>query len=105
MESGTTLAPLLFCWYSTFWHCLILTFFSVSLPQKIITLTTPFMGIQFLDVVPGLSAYGFGHGEISSDIKAGARAMECEQELAFFALSIFLSLVLFRLIHLQIHLK
>lgn len=82
-----------------------LDLFSVSLPQKIITLTTPFMGIQFLDVVPGLSAYGFGHGEISSDIKAGARAMECEQELAFFALSIFLALVLCSLIHLQLLLK
>ena len=82
-----------------------LNLFSVSLPQKIITLTTPFMGIQFLDVVPGLTCYGFGQGEISSDIKSGALAMECEAELTYFALSIFLALVLCSMIHLQLLVK
>lgn len=82
-----------------------LNLFSVSLPQKIITLTTPYMGIQFLDVVPALTDYGFGRGEISSDIKFGALAMECEPELTYFALSIFLALVLCSGIHLQLLVK
>jgi len=82
-----------------------LDLFSVSLPQKIITLATPFMGIQFLDVVPGLSGYGFGRGEISTDIKSGALAMGCERELAFYALSVFLALVLCSIIHLQFLIK
>ena len=82
-----------------------LDLFSVSLPQKIITLTTPYMGIQFLDVVPALTDFGFGQGEISYDIKRGALAMECESELTFFALSIFLALVLCSAIHLQLLIK
>ena len=82
-----------------------LNLFSVSLPQKIITLTTPYMGIQFLDVVPELTAYGFGQGEISADIKFGALAMNCEKELTYFALSIFLALVLCSTIHLQLLIK
>ena len=63
------------------------------------------MGIQFLDVVPALTDFGFGQGEISYDIKRGALAMECESELTFFALSIFLVLVLCSAIHLQLLIK
>jgi len=82
-----------------------LNLFSVSLPQKIIALTTPYMGIQFLDVVPALTDYGFGQGEISSDIKSGALAMGCGEELTYFALAIFLALVLCSAIHLQLLVK
>lgn len=76
--------------------------FAVSLPQKIITLVTPFLGMQFLDVVPHLTPYGFGRGEISYDIKIGAAVLGCEAELSVFALSLFSALILCSIIHLQL---
>ena len=79
-----------------------LNLFSVSLPQKIITLATPFLGMQFLDVTPGLTGYGFGRGEISQDIKSMAAVMGCEPELSFYSLSLFAALVLCSAIHLRL---
>lgn len=71
-----------------------LNLFSVSIPQKIITFVVPFVGMQFLDVTPGLTGYGFGRGEISSDIKIAALIMGEESELTIYCLTLF-SVLLF----------
>lgn len=78
-----------------------LNLFSVHLGQKALTLAMPFVGIQFLDLVPQLTCYGFGNGEVSSDIKSAALVMGREEELAILAGALFCAVVLCSLINLQ----
>ena len=59
--------------------------FSVKMGQKISILGSLLMGIQWLDVMPRLSAYGFGRGEISMDVKMFALVMDEEGILTLFA--------------------
>lgn len=46
--------------------------------------------IQSMDVMPGLTAWGFGRGEISMDIKTSAMILGCESLLRGFCVMIFL---------------
>lgn len=41
-------------------------------------LTVFLLGLQWLDVVPALTAYGFGHGELSMEVKLVAAFLEAE---------------------------
>ena len=59
--------------------------FSVSMPNKTLLVGSLLMSIQWLDVMPLLSAYGFGGGEISMDIKKAAEFMGEEYLLGLFA--------------------
>lgn len=82
-----------------------LNLFSVSIPQKIITFVIPFIGMQFLDVTPGLTNYGFGRGEISSDIKIAALIMGGEPELTVYCLTLFSVLLFCSILHFQLLLR
>lgn len=61
--------------------------FSVSMLNKILLVASLLMGIQWLDVIPSLSEYGFGRGEISMDVKMASRFIGEEQLLTVFACS------------------
>ena len=65
-----------------------LDLFSVSMWNKLIMVFTLLMSFQCLDVVPGLTQYGFGRGEVSMDVKSGAGLMGQEPALRIFAVSI-----------------
>ena len=53
--------------------------FSVSMINKVLLVGTMLLGIQWLDVMPMLTPYGFGRGEISMDVKKAAEFIGEEQ--------------------------
>lgn len=59
--------------------------FSVSMIHKLLLVGTLLMSIQWLDVMPLLSVYRFGCGEISVDIKKAAEFINEEYLLSLFA--------------------
>ncbi|MDT3844504.1 MAG: HAMP domain-containing sensor histidine kinase [Bacillota bacterium] len=59
--------------------------FGVSPFNKVIVVMTMLLSIQWLDVMPALTRYGFGRGEVSRDIKSFAFAMGEEDTLTIFA--------------------
>lgn len=61
--------------------------FSVSMLNKILILASLLMSFQWLDVIPPLSQYGFGGGEISIDVKKASEFIREQQLLTVFALS------------------
>lgn len=65
--------------------------FSVSMLNKLLLVASLLMSIQWLDVIPHLSDYGFGRGEISRDVKIAASIMEEKNLLTVFAMSMFLA--------------
>lgn len=60
--------------------------FSVSMLNKLLLVGSLLMSIQWLDVMPSLTAYGFGRGEISMDVKKAAAFIGEEELLMLFAL-------------------
>ncbi len=76
--------------------------FSVSMLNKLLIVASLLMSIQWLDVIPHLSDYGFGRGEISMDVKIAAGIMEEKNLLTVFALSMFLSFLYTSLIQVQL---
>lgn len=59
--------------------------FSVSMISKLLLVGSLLMSIQWLDVMPLLSVYRFGRGEISMDIKKAAEFINEEYLLSLFA--------------------
>ena len=65
--------------------------FSVSMLNKILILASLLMSFQWLDVLPSLTEYGFGRGEISMDVKTASEFIGEQQLLTVFALSMCLA--------------
>jgi len=65
--------------------------FSVNMFNKILTVSSLLLSIQWLDVVPRLSGYGFGRGEISMDVKRIAVLMGYDLTLEVFSISMFVA--------------
>ncbi len=59
--------------------------FAVSILNKVILVFSLLASVQWLDVVPYLTQYGFGRGEVSMDIKTVAVYMQEEKLLTVFA--------------------
>ncbi len=59
--------------------------FSVSMLNKLILVSSLLLGIQWLDVIPMLTEYGFGRGEISMDVKKAAEFIREERLLTLLA--------------------
>lgn len=76
--------------------------FSVSMLNKLLLVASLLMSIQWLDVIPHLSDYGFGRGEISRDVKIAASIMEEKNLLTVFAMSMFLAFLYASLIQVQL---
>lgn len=79
-----------------------LDLFSVNMWNKIVMVFTLLMSFQCLDVVPGLTQYGFGRGEVSMEVKRAARIIGQESALVLFALSI--AAVFFLMVMIQVQL-
>ena len=87
--------------------CLILLLsymdlFAVNFFNKIITVSSLLLSIQWLDVVPHLHDAWFGRGEISHDIKIGAALMNSESSLTIFAVSLCIAFLLSFAIQVQL---
>ena len=82
-----------------------LDLFSVSMWNKLIMVFTLLMSFQCLDVVPGLTQYGFGRGEVSMDVKSAAGLMGQEPALRIFAVSIGAVFFLAAMIQVQLLIK
>jgi len=60
-----------------------LNYSNISIAKKSFIFILMLMGVQWLDVIPGLSAFGFGRGEVSSDVKLIASFIEADEVLTF----------------------
>jgi len=67
-----------------------LNFSNISLLKKSLIVVLFLLGVQWMDIIPALSAYGFGRGEISSDIKIIARFIGSTQILTFASITFFI---------------
>lgn len=76
--------------------------FSVSMINKVLILSSLLMSVQWLDIIPALSEYGFGRGEISMDVKNGAGVIGESGLLALFATCMFLAFLYASLIQVQL---
>lgn len=76
--------------------------FSVSMLNKLLLVASLLMSIQWLDVIPYLSDYGFGRGEISMDVKIASGIMEERNLLTVFAMCMFLAFLYASLIQVQL---
>lgn len=75
----------------------------VSLPKKLMMVTMFISAVQFLDVMPALSALPVGRGETSTEIKFTAAFLEAEgvlqsMALLFFVLFMLVGLLLYMLV-------
>lgn len=76
--------------------------FSVSMLNKVLLVGSMLLGIQWLDVMPTLTPYGFGRGEISTDVKKGAEFIGEEPLLMFFCWAMLAVLLFASLIQIQL---
>lgn len=76
--------------------------FSVSMINKVLILGSLLMSVQWLDVIPPLSEFGFGRGEISMDVKMASFVAEEEKLLSVFAICMFLAFLYASVIQVQL---
>lgn len=76
--------------------------FSVNMFNKILILASLLLSIQWLDVIPYLTPYDFGGGEISMDVKTAALVMEQEMLITFFAICLCMAFLFSSLIQVQL---
>lgn len=76
--------------------------FSVSMLNKLLLVASLLMSIQWLDVIPALSSYGFGGGEISMDVKVAAGIMGDSGIITLFAVCMFAAFLYASLIQIQL---
>lgn len=62
----------------------------VSIIKKSIVLIMLLMGLQWVDIIPKLSGYGFGRGEVSYDVKMAASFMKADEAVTFSAIIFFI---------------
>jgi signal transduction histidine kinase len=82
-----------------------LNLFEVSMLNKIILVFSLLMAVQWLDVVPGLTEYGFGRGDVSTDIKTVAEYMQEEKLLTIFAVCMIAAFAFASAIQIELLLK
>lgn len=76
--------------------------FSVSMMNKVLIVGTLLLSIQWLDIIPVLSEYGFGRGEISMDVKTASEVSGEAHLLAMFAICMFCAFLYASLIQVQL---
>lgn len=69
----------------------LLNRFSFRLENKLILIFLFLLAIQGLDVIPSMTGFGFGRGEISMDIKMTTQVLGCRRLLTCFSLLLFSS--------------
>ncbi len=62
----------------------------VTFLVKLMFITLLLLGFQWLDIIPALSPYGFGLGEVSRDVKMVAEVIGATEALTFSAIVFFL---------------
>jgi len=61
-------------------------FSRISLVKKAAFVILIIIGLQWVDIIPSLTSYGFGRGEVSFDVKQAARFMNAEEAMTFAAI-------------------
>ncbi len=67
-----------------------LGFTTIGLFKKSLIMILLLLGVQWMDIIPELSRFGFGRGEISSDVKMVAALIDGSDALTFSAIIFFL---------------
>ena len=65
--------------------------FEVNMWNKIVLVFSLLTAVQWMDVIPDLTKYGFGRGDVSTDIKTVAAYMQEEGMLTLFAVSMIIA--------------
>ncbi|KUO70783.1 MAG: hypothetical protein APF77_07660 [Clostridia bacterium BRH_c25] len=60
-----------------------LNYSNISIVKKSFIFVLMLFGVQWMDVIPGLSRFGFGRGEVSADIKLIASFIQADEVLNF----------------------
>ena len=79
--------------------------FSVSMINKVLLVGSMLLGIQWLDVMPMLTLYGFGRGEISMDVKKAAEFIGEEHILTLFGGAMMMVLLFASIMQIQLLVK
>lgn len=79
--------------------------FSVSMINKVLLVGTMLLGIQWLDVMPMLTPYKFGRGEISMDVKKAAEFIGEEHILTLFGGAMMMVLLFASIMQIQLLVK
>ena len=61
-------------------------FSKISLVKKAAFVVLIIIGLQWVDIIPSLTSYGFGRGEVSFDVKQAAWFMNAEDAMTYAAL-------------------
>lgn len=61
----------------------------ISILKKSVFVILLLIGLQWVDIIPVLSDYGFGRGEVSYDVKQTIRFMQAERSVTFSAIMFF----------------
>lgn len=67
---------------------------TISLAKKSIIVILLLLGVQWMDIIPVISKFGFGRGEISKDIKLVAQFIDGSEVLTFSAIAFFIIFML-----------
>jgi len=67
---------------------------TISLPKKSIIVILLLLGVQWMDIIPELSRFGFGRGDISKDIKLTAAFIDGSEVLTLSAIIFFIIFML-----------
>lgn len=67
---------------------------TISLPNKTFIIVLLLLGVQWMDIIPELSRFGFGRGDISKDIKLTAEFIDGSEVLTFSAITFFIIFML-----------
>lgn len=67
---------------------------TISLPKKSFIVVLLLLGVQWMDIIPELSRFGFGGGDISKDIKLTAEFIDGSEVLTFSAIIFFIIFML-----------
>lgn len=79
--------------------------FSVTILNKVVLVASLLTSVQWLDVIPLLSQYGFGGGEISMDVKIAAGIMREDKLLTLFACCMFSAFLYASVIQVELLIK
>ncbi|MBU5269908.1 sensor histidine kinase [Clostridium cochlearium] len=73
-------------------------FFTISFFKKSLVMVLILMGVQWMDIIPGLSKFKFGRGETSQDIKIAAELIESTELLSITSIMFCLIFIMFSIL-------
>lgn len=84
------------------WTLVKMNLNNISLVKKAVFVILLLLGLQWVDIIPFLSEYGFGRGEVSYEIKRTIEFMDAVDSVSFFSIMFFSFFILMSLMILKL---